>query len=195
MKASASIAPHRGADRSAVRPKVIGNDGRKNGVCGIDCEDGELSEDEEVAGAAEKREKGAGHDHLAKKGAEKVSGSGEGQGDQVESDNEEEDEKEYGEREVKKVKDLAKPSPDKIEAHERTHLPFRSWCEACVKGRGKEEACRKVDGGGGERNLPEVHFDFCFPKHEDEDGMTVLCERERDTRMTLSSTVPSKSTG
>jgi len=132
---------------------------------------------------------------LAKKGAEKVSGSGEGQGDQVESDNEEEDEKEYGEREVKKVKDLAKPSPDKIEAHERTHLPFRSWCEACVKGRGKEEACRKVDGGGGERNLPEVHFDFCFPKHEDEEGMTVFCGRERDTRMTLASTVPSKSTG
>ena len=144
MKASASIAPRRGADRSAVRPKAIGKDGRKNGVCGIDCEDGELSEDEEVAGAAE------------------VEGEVQGQGDQAESDNEEENEKEYGEREVKKVKVLVKPSPDKVEAHERTHLPFRSWCEACVKGRGKEEACRKGDGGGGERNLPEVHFDFCF---------------------------------
>ena len=101
---------------------------------------------------------------------------------------------ESGEREVKQVKEMMKPSKDKVEAHERTHLPFRSWCEACVKGRGKEEACRKQTKEDDDRGLPEVHFDFCFPKHEDEERMIVLCGREKDTRMTLSSAVPSKST-
>ena len=27
--------------------------------------------------------------------------------------------------------------------HEMTHLPFRSWCGRCIKGRGREEDCRK----------------------------------------------------
>ena len=191
MKASASIAPRRGADRSAVRPKVFGKYDEEDGVCGIDREDGELSEDEEVAGAAEGEEEAAERRKFIEVRGRKRLVAAERAG----SENEEEKEEESGEREVKKVKDLTKPSPDKIEAHERTHLPFRSWCEACVKCRGKEEACRKVDGAEGVRNLPEVHFDFCFPKHEDEHGMTVLCGRERDTRMTLASTVPSKSTG
>ncbi len=112
-----------------------------------------------------------------------------------EVESEQDEEKEYGERDVRKVKRLTKPSEDEIEAHERTHLPFRSWCEACVKGRGKEEACRRQDGRD-DHELPEVHFDFCFPKHEGEgEGMTMLVGRERKTRMTLSSAVPSKTTG
>ena len=28
------------------------------------------------------------------------------------------------------------PAKAEREEHEKTHLPFRSWCKACVKGRG-----------------------------------------------------------
>ena len=159
----------------------------KNGVCGIDREGDDLSEDEEsVRGREETDEEAARRREFM---SDKEADNGE-----EEAGDEDEKEEEYGERTVKKVKQMGKPSPEVIEAHERTHLPFRSWCEACVKGRGKEEACRKRDGEG-DRDLPEVHFDFCFPKHEDDEGMIVLCGRERSTKMTLSSTVPSKSTG
>jgi hypothetical protein len=78
----------------------------ENGIGGIDCEEGDLPEDAEGDDAAEVRE----------------------QGDQAEKEDGDEDNEEYGEREVKKVSGLVKPSPDIVEAHERTHLPFRSWC-------------------------------------------------------------------
>ena len=89
---------------------------------------------------------------------------------------------ECGRRDVKKPKMLQKPNSELVEAHERTHLPFRSWCEACVKGRGKEEACKKRSGEDAEREMPEVHFDFCFPKHEDKEGVIILCGRWREVR-------------
>ena len=57
--------------------------------------------------------------------------------------------------------------------------------------------------GTGERTLPEVHFDFCFmgdeAKGKDgtkvEETMPVLVVREVKSKMTLSTAVPSKSTG
>ena len=50
---------------------------------------------------------------------------------------------------------------------EKTHLPFHNWCQGCVRGQGKEEACREakrdlvvadVDAGGagGESKKAEV---------------------------------------
>ena len=47
------------------------------------------------------------------------------------------DEGEAGRRFVKKLQDPKKPSAEEVEEHEKTHLPYRSWCKACVKGRGK----------------------------------------------------------
>jgi hypothetical protein len=51
------------------------------------------------------------------------------------------------------------PTSDEKEDHEKTHIPFRNWCRHCVRGRGKEEACRR-DGRIPE--VPEVHLDFMF---------------------------------
>ena len=86
------------------------------------------------------------------------------------------------------------PSQDERREHELTHLPFRSWCEHCVKGRGKEEACRKMK----EENagIPEVHLDFMF-MGEEKGGKTLamLVGRERRSRATLSTVVPRKTTG
>ena len=75
-----------------------------------------------------------------------------------------------------------------------THLPYRNWCEYCVKGRGREAAHAK---GTGERSdLPELSLDYCFPTKEDgTGGLTILVARERYTRMTLAAVIPSKSTG
>ena len=95
---------------------------------------------------------------------------------------------------AKKIRDPQKPSREEVEAHNLTHLPYRNWCEACVKGRGVEMdhgTAQKDDDG-----IHEFHMDFCFPGEEDDSGMlTVLVVRERRTKMLMATVVPSKSTG
>ena len=74
--------------------------------------------------------------------------------------------------------------------HELTHVPFRSWCEHCVRGRG--EGVRHEAG----KEMPEqteVHMDFFFVGDEDQnEKLAVLAARERTTRMTMSTVAPSK---
>ena len=45
--------------------------------------------------------------------------------------------------EERKVLDPRQPTDEERRTHNLTHLPYRSWCERCVKGRGRE-ADRKV---------------------------------------------------
>ena len=61
-------------------------------------------------------------------------------------------------RSVKKL-DPREPSKGERGEHEKTHLPFHN-CRHCVRGRGKEEACREV---------VEVHLDFSFMGDEGDD--------------------------
>ena len=71
---------------------------------------------------------------------------------------------EYGERTVKKMNDPSRPSQADVDTHNLTHQPYRSWCRHCVRGRGKELPHVKGKDEMGE--VPEFHFDFCFPGEE-----------------------------
>jgi hypothetical protein len=62
-----------------------------------------------------------------------------------------------GSRKMTKLNDPKEPSAEERRIHEMTHLPFRSWCRHCVRGRGKEAAHRTQPKGGG--YLHELHFD------------------------------------
>ena len=55
------------------------------------------------------------------------------------------EEEEHGERKPERMHEPGEPSSEERREHELTHLPFRSWCRHCVKGRGKEKACQKQD--------------------------------------------------
>ena len=101
---------------------------------------------------------------------------------------------EYGKRGIVRKGDPRLPSGEARREHELTHIPFRSWCRHCVRGRGKEEMCRKGDGR--EVEIPELHFDYMF-MGEEEGGKTlaVLVGKERTTKATFSTVVPRKSTG
>ena len=96
---------------------------------------------------------------------------------------------------VKMLDPKLPPSQAEVDFHAMTHLPYRNWCEHCVKGRGKEMSHTKT----AEKNKPntiEFHMDFCFPGEEGGEGaLTILVIRERLTRMTMASAVPSKSMG
>ena len=73
---------------------------------------------------------------------------------------------EYGIRRPMKKTGPREPTREEKEDHETLHIPFRDWCRHCVRGRGKEEACRK-DGRTPE--VPEVHTDFMFMGEEKSD--------------------------
>jgi hypothetical protein len=96
----------------------------------------------------------------------------------IDDDGEVGDEGETGQRTTKKLGDPVKPKDDEVKEHEFTHLPYRSWCRHCVRGRGKEMAHKKVKEHG---ELLEFHLDFMFPGDENEAGqtMTALAGRWR----------------
>ena len=72
---------------------------------------------------------------------------------------EREGEPEAGERKPERVADPRMPSRAEVEEHGKTHLPYRSWCKHCVRGRGVEEPHRKRKE---EVGIPELHMDFMF---------------------------------
>jgi len=98
-----------------------------------------------------------------------------------------------GARRPEKKLDPREPTAQEKWDHYKMHLPFRNWCRHCIRGRGKEEACRKMDGGA---EIPEVHLDFMF-MGEEEGGKTIimLVAKERGTKAVMCSVVPRKSTG
>ena len=64
--------------------------------------------------------------------------------------------------EVEAVSALPSPTlPRKanIDDHWLDHLPFRSWCGACVGGRGHATPHRRVPG---KRLIPTLALDYCF---------------------------------
>jgi hypothetical protein len=92
---------------------------------------------------------------------------------------------------IKRLADPKKPCVEDIAEHELFHLPYRSWCEVCVKGRGKSLPHMS---GKQERGLPEVHFDYMFVGDLDKLGEARACLvcREAATRTTMSTMVPQK---
>ena len=102
-------------------------------------------------------------------------------------------EPEAGARRPERMADPKLPSKAEVEEHQKTHLPFRSWCRHCVRGRGVEEPHRRQTA---EVGMPEIHLDFMFMGEEGEERKwTILVAKERSTKMTMASVVPSKSSG
>ena len=57
------------------------------------------------------------------------------------------------------------PSNHEREEHELTHVPFRSWCEHCVKGRARSRAHKRRNPETKKEELSRatrVYFDFYY---------------------------------
>ena len=53
-----------------------------------------------------------------------------------------------------------RPPPAEVAEHEITHMPYRSWCDACARGRGLgEQRGRHV---GRAHDIPRVGVDYWF---------------------------------
>ena len=46
-------------------------------------------------------------------------------------------------REPNILRGPVRPSAEAVDRHNATHMPYRSWCEVCVKARGKEDPHRR----------------------------------------------------
>jgi hypothetical protein len=57
-----------------------------------------------------------------------------------------------------------KPSQAEVEAHNRSHIPFRNWCEICVKGRAQDmpHKMKEKEGYG----KPVVMLDYGYTKDD-----------------------------
>ena len=96
----------------------------------------------------------------------------------------------FGQRKPLKMMDPKLPSQAEVEEHYLTHLPCRSWCRHCVRGRGRAADHRTQDRDDG---LLEFHVDYCFlSSAESPETYTVLVAREKMTRMTMATMVPMK---
>ena len=106
------------------------------------------------------------------------------------------DEGEFGIRKARQLQDPKLPSEQDVKEHYANgHLPYRSWCHHCVRGRGRERDHRRRQEAE-VQGLPEYHLDYCFPGDEGEHRLTVLVAVEKYTKMKKVVVVPSKgSTG
>jgi hypothetical protein len=78
--------------------------------------------------------------------------------------------------------DIRLPSLEEQKAHFLTHDPYRSWCEHCVRGKGKLVAFARGEKDE-ERKLPEIHVDYCFlgTKENNESKLLAILVAERET--------------
>ena len=52
------------------------------------------------------------------------------------------------------------PTQEEIDSHLPNHLPYRSWCRACVAGRGKNDWHRELELE--DKAVAEIVCDYCF---------------------------------
>ena len=60
--------------------------------------------------------------------------------------------------------DPGMPTPAERAAHDVTHIPYRSWCEHCNRGRGKRRQHRRV-ASARDPDVPHAAIDYCFFTH------------------------------
>jgi hypothetical protein len=93
----------------------------------------------------------------------------------------------------KEVRSPGQPSRSEVEKHELTHIPFRVWCEHCVRGRGKSAPHLKIEKDSDEGEVPKIEIDYCFQKKEDEaKNITTLVMKESPSGCIASIVAPHK---
>ena len=88
------------------------------------------------------------------------------------------------------------PSKAEVESHNVSRLPFRSWCSACVRGRGPSLGHHKLDANIKEaEQIPTVSVDHGFlgqPEGRAHHTLPVLIVRDRKSNGIWSRPVPAK---
>lgn len=100
-------------------------------------------------------------------------------------------------QQVRIVRSGYSPTKSEVAEHRISHLPFRDWCEHCVKGRSKGLPHRIKEGAAKEeQEVPVISVDYMFmgdkQSEGDESGMPILVVKDRKTRIIRARVVPNK---
>ena len=104
------------------------------------------------------------------------------------------DDEEQAPQESEKVKTSCDPgqhSKREREEHEATRVHYRSWCVACVRGRGVAMKHLRSASAHDER-MHTLVMDYCFPSEGGQQGITVLVVKEMKTNAVGAFIVPSR---
>ena len=81
--------------------------------------------------------------------------------------------------------------PSEIRAYYATHVPFRSWCPHCVRGRRPNQQHRSQSGP--DRRIPLFCADYCFVRDSADPALeTVLAGRLYPSRSVFATVCDSK---
>ena len=92
------------------------------------------------------------------------------------------------------------PTEEEYEERMPTHIPFRNWCEFCVKGKRKGDPHKEnttdqnvID----ERRVPVIGLDYTFPRDKKENrvsdqGMPILVMKNSADKWASAFVVPQK---
>ena len=94
-------------------------------------------------------------------------------------------------REPQVLRDPGAPTEAEVEKHNVTHLPFRSWCPACVEGKARDKHHKKREYQHN-KEIPEIVFDYGFMGAEGEETIAIQVAKDRRTRMIFAHVVPKK---
>ncbi len=96
--------------------------------------------------------------------------------------------------EVKMRKDTHEPTEEVRKAHEaRGHVPYRSWCRACIAGRMPNWAHTSSPEPRTRREVPEVHGDYLFFRDtKGAESVATLVLKERDRLSLAAHVIPMK---
>ena len=104
-----------------------------------------------------------------------------------------------GARRAKGTRAPIKPSKEEVDEHMLTHLPFRSWCPHCVRGKPRGKPHKRAEEEP--RELPTVALDYTFMRESrekyEEEGMPILVvkdirQNDTGTGMIFAQVVPQK---
>ena len=128
---------------------------------------------------------------------------GEEENEEDEDKDEEQNEEEQEGARVKVQRKPEEPSKQEREEHEITHIPFRTWCRHCVRGKSKDSQHRtKKKEEKEEEKVPTISMDYMFLGRkgtngvEEEDKMIpVLVIKDGQTKCIFAHVVPKKGGG
>ena len=97
-------------------------------------------------------------------------------------------------RAPKLARSPATPSRREVEEHSATHVPYRSWCPHCVKGRGNNQPHRKSVERDDEEKVPVIGMDYGFliKKGADEQMGPMLVLKDSRHGLAKAMVVPAK---
>ena len=84
------------------------------------------------------------------------------------------------------------PTQAQIDAHNATHLPYRSWCPHCVAAR-RPNSHHRSSSSKAQRSEPLLVADYCFVRdNNDAETITILVARLYPSRSMMATVVDAK---